>query len=273
MKVIFNDKSLHGQFKDFDEADDYFSEAFIKMFNVLSENEIMLYKSVDTFNCYVTSTCKLVDLLQMSGMPFIAVLRKIIQNPYLDDIPADGLEEFFSDAKLLTVDKECNEKFDNRTVSYVYDEVDCELEQFCSLKGELTILLHEYPDKLVYTIQKYPYVNNTRVRVTKTATKDLEEVVLTKNDAVKIVKEIDDMLHSMLKGAKTRWWDILDRDNSIFEYRQSISSNREYRITFVRDREITLLTAFVKKEESTRKSEIDRAKNVKSRLADRCCGA
>lgn len=266
MKAIFNNTSLHGQFCDVDEAGDYFSGVFIRLYRALTDNHVMLYKNSETFACKVTPSETLLDIMNMHGVPYVSVLRLVVADPYLDTLQDEVADAFWQDVKLLTVDESQDRANDGKRADYSYNGTTHNLEQFCTYKGVLEALVRDSTDRIIYALSRYPYMEERRVVLSEFVKKDINRTKFTPDDAVAIVQNLDMLILFKSKGESSHWWGSLVSKEGIFEYRLSISANREYRITFLWDKDIKFLTAFIKKSQTTPKAEIDRACKVKRNL-------
>lgn len=84
---------------------------------------------------------------------------------------------------------------------------------------------------------------------------------LTLDDIWTILINIEEMIKGVSSGVKNRFWDSLS--DGLFEYRNSISAGREFRLFFIQDECIVFLNGFIKKTQKTPKIELDKAKKIK----------
>ena len=127
----------------------------------------------------------------------------------------------------------------------------------------LRLIVRDMPKQLVFAMYRYDFIQGKRVEGTDALDKDLVGILLTADDAEKVLIHINDMIEARNSGKKTHWWDQLDGD--IYEYRVTVKSG-ELRMSHIWGEKIIFLTAFMKKTERTTNYEIRRAKKLRSKV-------
>lgn len=283
MELIINDFSMTGQFVCYEEFEEYFIETLKDVLDVIEKKKIPLYKISDMLIRPIVADMTLAQILRKkSNTAAMYILKKkigqLMDNPYLDgehirtkenvvyEYPGKcGEPNCFTEA----IERACPlisfKHVDYKEPSFACkkDEQGILLPNICTKSDLLEWYLKNVPEDIQYIVEEYPFfpkVVFAKVGQRCYAEEAILENELTSDDIQKIFRHIPDMMHDLLTGNKTHWWDSIERD--IFEYRVSISESREFRILLFWKKNLYFLNGFIKKTGSTPEREKVKARNI-----------
>lgn len=297
MELILNDLSLHGQFEEIDDFEDYFIEYLNKPIDLIIDQRIPLLKKQDTYNRKITRDITLDKYLKEAFNRSAATLmkEKIIKlayyEPYWDE--ADELQSksgidyqypakqeivkqhpdeqsepnCFTEAierkcPLLSIQKD--NKAEEKIECY-RDQEPVEIINITNVNTFLNAYLRDDIHNIRFAIEHYQA--NKTMKCAEVSGKCYTENALLENnlkeqDIQKFLDNIRTVIDDKSNGRKTHWWDSIKED--ICEYRLSVSDGRELRVLFWWGEELVFLNGFIKKTEKTPPKEIKLAERIKN---------
>ena len=288
MELILNDFSIDGQFATIDEFETYFIHQLNPVMKVIIEQNIPFYKRMDTFSRLLTDKISIANYIQTANNPVSTMIKKNLINttysePYWDEkgqMRSDDKADYdysgeYEEPNCFTEVIERNESlFSFPCDKFIEKEIVCfrnneerRVKNICSVKDLLCSYLESDKANLKYVFEKYPFEKNIKfasVNGKCYAEEALFSQELLMDDIVKIFINIPQLIDDKATGNKTHWWDNIERD--IFEYRVSISSNREFRILFLWEEEIVFMNGFIKKSVKTPESEKKKARMIRKNM-------
>lgn len=282
MDLVLNDCSIVGQFKNYEEFEEYFISVLNAVFEVIDEKKMTLYKMSSLLNCRIIGDFTLAQVLAaISNSAVAAVLRRriihIMSNPYLDNesktVPGIAYEypgkteepNCFTEAieRRLPLLSFPEQKYSDSFFACRRNGEQFNIHNIKDVKDLLDVYLTEENKDIIYILRKYPFpkkVNFAELNGRCYAEKALLENELSYEDFHKIVKQIPDLIDDKLHGRKTHRWDSIE--GKINEYRVTVSGSREFRLFFLWEEEIVFLNGFIKKTPATPKAEKQKAKDI-----------
>lgn len=288
MDIILNDKSICGQFETEEAFADALVDVILPMLKSMESMQASLLKSDETYKCLITKNKNFLDIVYSRSYPEFVRLKSIIvqlysSNPYWQhDSCYDVLSEY--DYPFKTNEPNSFTEAIDRKIGILsfpeggYDGFD----YFACKKNDDEILVsnirrkHEYlmyvlkncPTRLCEAIELAEYSKKITIEVSEECRKSIDDLGLSSEDVINIFANLDNMIDAILNGRKNRFWDRYADET--FEYRLTISDNRELRIYFLWGRKIILLWALIKKtgriEGDEKKHILSVAKKYKSKI-------
>lgn len=290
MELILNDYSVSGQFISYDDFTDYVLDVLAPILDLVIENQIPFLKRQSFYDCKITKELSLNDILMHTGDPVIYKIRNYIsqlgyQPPYWDDSP---LSQKTIEYQYPAEDDEPNcftEVIERKgaLLSFPCDGYDTE-SFLCKRDDETVVIqnvketksfLHTYLLDDIrntrYVIEKYPFQNQTKIILATVKGRCYAEEALLNNglnleDMKKFLYAVPRMIEGLTRGEKNDYWDMLRK--GIFEFRIRVSSNRIFRLLFFQRGGIIFLNGFIKKQQTTPNSEIEKAELIKKQYLD-----
>lgn len=290
MEVIWNEFSLDGQFESL-EGDflEYFKSELRPILDTASENEIRIFKKNDFYDCKITKDISIFGLLKQINSPIATLLKNYIvktafEKPFWDEnehtckeasyeypveveAPNCFTEAIERDIPLYSFP---HHKFKTADFVCMKNNEEVRVENIRNFKEFLLAFLKVHMNAVSYVLEKYPYLNNRKVRCAVIDGKCYAEEALLENDLEcedlkNIVVNIPVLMDNLLRGEKTKLWDTFGK--GLFEYRMDVSSDRIFRLFFIQaDEKIIFLNGFIKKSQKTPKHELDKAKRIMAQI-------
>lgn len=277
MDIILNDKSLDGQFSSIDDFTDSVFEHTIPILNLMDEKKMRLLKSQDTYNGQVTEDRTLIELFRIqSNSPELTMLKKLLvaklcEEPFWEDDCRSDKTAIYSLDKVELEKPNCiTEAFERNgmLLSFQHDKF---------LKGTLSIEKNGRVDKVRNAYKKEQVLEHCiesqsinvieylrlsqfpmKIRFLEKGNvcyaKELfDNETFETTDYEKIRDNISVMIACMLDGKNSRFSkDMEVKGVSLFEFRTTVSANRELRIFYVyAQNEIVFLNGCIKKSGKT----------------------
>ncbi len=288
MELILNDFSIAGQFEAIGDFEEYFIKQLNPVMQMVLERKIPFYKRTDTYSRRLTKDVSITDYIRTANNPVATLMKAdLIQitytEPYWDDeeqLQSDDKVDYrypgeYEEPNCFTEVIERNEElfsfpcdeFPEKEIVCFRNNEERRVANICSMTDLLCSYLKSDKENLKYVFEKYPFKKKIKfasVNGKCYAEEALLSPELLMNDIVKIFINIPKLIEDKAAGNKTHWWDSIERD--IFEYRVSISSNREYRILFLWRSELIFLNGFVKKTAATPESEKKKARMIMNNM-------
>lgn len=286
MDIILNDYSLDGKFDDLDSFIEWFNVEFKNILDYLIEKHYRLLKKSDLYLRKITAQKSLLEILNISGDPAITRIKLYIQKmafrePYWDnelktnldidyfcpmdnDIPNCFTEAIERDKVVISLK---HEDFNCNIINYKRDGIDGTIYNINTYINFLIWLLGQKENSTKYIFENYRYQQNVyfpQINNRCYAAEAIDNNDLIIKDKIAILNNISNMIESMKKGEKTRFWDSIR--NGIFEYRISVSNGREFRLLFFQSGGIYFLNGFIKKTNNTPIKEIELAEKLKQKI-------
>lgn len=251
---------------------------------MVADRKVLFYKRMDTFARFITKDMTYAAYLSQQNNTIATLVKKYIvqmayHEPFWDaenlrrtdstknyDYPY-GAEEpnCFTEA----IERECS-LFSFPSEQFTKDAFTCKKDTEEIVVDNIkntTMFLHTYlrmhPEQIKYILEHYPF--EKRVVLACVGNRCYAEEALLQNelameDLQKILMNLPKMIDDKSNGRKTHWWDSIE--NNIYEYRVSVSSNREFRLFFVWEEKLMFLNGFVKKTQQTPESEKKKAREI-----------
>ena len=288
MELILNDLSLHGQFAEIDDFEDYFIEYLNELIDFIIEQKIPLLKKSDTYNRKITKNVTMQTYFREASNRTVATIikKKIvdmsIDEPYWD---AGGMIQSKLDIDYQYPDKQSEpncftEAIERRCPllsiregNRIESEIECyrdeELVKIANITNRKTFLdayIKVDISNARFVIEHYQ--ENKVVKCAEISGKCYTENALMENnlneqDIQKFIDNIQTLIDDKSNGRKTHWWDSIKGD--ICEYRLSVSGGRELRVLFQWGKELIFLNGFIKKTDKTPPKEIKLAERIKNK--------
>lgn len=285
MELILNDLSLHGQFANIDDFEDYFIEYLNKPINSIIEQKIPLLKRQDSYSRQITKDVTMFTYFKKSSNRTVATIIKkqivdmAIDEPYWDaeDMmrTKSGIEYQYPDKQpepncyTEAIERKCpllSIQKDNRAEEKIQchrDKEPVETASITDLNTFLNAYLKDDIRNIRYVIEHYQMPKT--IKCAEISGKCYTESALLENDLneqdiQKFLDNIPTLIKDKSSGSSSHWWKSIKDD--ISEYRLTVSSGREFRVLFQWGEELTLLNGFIKKTEKTPPGEIKLAERI-----------
>lgn len=287
MEVIINDLSLNAQFEDIDDFLDSLNECTIPILDILEKLNIQILSSYNSFGLMVTKDKTLYDILAIKGSPEIRKFKRQLQElffdePYWDSNPK-SINNIYECSFTSENNKYCLAEALERSCSVISFENDqfkeitiiirkdgkCHLvNNFYNKDGLLDVFRENGQiSQLDYLLQKYSLSESFGMRVGKNYFDEfIQEASLVGEDVEKIINDIERFI-LLLKENKDLGRLSKPIEGKLKEFRTSISDSREIRIFYIeKSAKVIFLNGFLKKTQKTPEREIEKAKNIMSKL-------
>lgn len=284
MELILNDYSIAGQFETLDSFETYFINQLDPAMQIVIERKIPFYKRMDTFSRLLTDNISVNDYIRAVNNPVatrikVNLIQMAYAEPYWDEkeqLQSDENVDYrypgeYEEPNCFTEVIERNESiFSFPYDKYMEKEIQCfrnnEERRIVNVHSKAELFFTYLKDdktNLKYVFENYPFERHIKFACVNEKC-HTEEALLSPEilmcDIEKIFMNIPKLIEDKSAGKKTHWWDSIEND--IFEYRVSISSNREFRIFFLWRNEIIFLNGFIKKTMSTPENEKKKARAI-----------
>lgn len=288
MELILNDFSIDGQFATIDEFETYFIQQLNPVMQVIIEQNIPFYKRMDTFSRLLTDKISIANYIQTANNPVSTMIKKNLINttysePYWDEkeqMRSDDKADYeypgeYEEPNCFTEVIERNEslvsfpsdKFRKKEIHCKRNGEERNVANICNVIDLYDFYLKDDKTNIRYVFEHYPFEKGVKFACINGTcyTEDAlcsQEILM--EDVIKIFNNIPMLIRDKASGSKTHWWDTIE--SGIFEYRVSISSNREFRILFLWEEEIVFMNGFIKKSVKTLESEKKKARMIKKNI-------
>lgn len=284
MELILNDYSIAGQFETLDSFETYFINQLDPAMQIAIKRKIPFYKRMDTFSRLLTKKESIDDYIRAINNPVASRIKvNLIQMAYAepywdqdgqirtrDDVSYQYPGEYeepncFTEAieRRETLFSFPHEDFQKKEILCFRNDEECRVTNICNTTDLYHTYLKADKSNLKYVFENYPFEKHIKFACVNEKC-HAEEALLSPEilmcDIEKIFANIPKLIEDKSAGKKTHWWDSIEND--IFEYRVSISSNREFRIFFLWRNEIIFLNGFIKKTMSTPENEKKKARAI-----------
>lgn len=284
MELILNDFSIDGQFATIDEFETYFIHQLNPVMEVVIEQNIPFCKRMDTFSRMLTDKISIVNYIRKANNSISTMIKNNLINATYGEPYWDEKEQMKSDDRVnyeypgeneepncFTEVIERNESlFSFPCDKFIEKEIHCKrngeernVANICNVTDLYYFYLKDDKTNIRYVFEHYPFEKGVKfacvngICYTEDALRSQELLI---EDVVKIFNNIPMLIRDKASGNKTHWWDTIE--SGIFEYRVSISSNREFRILFLWEKEIVFMNGFIKKSVKTPESEKKKARMI-----------
>ena len=289
MELILNDLSLHGQFAELDDFEDYFIEYLNKPIDFIIDQRIPLLKKQDTFNRKITKDTTMYTYFREASNRTVATIIKkkivdmAIDEPFWDtkdrmrskpDIKNYQYPDKQSEPNCFTeaIERKCpllsiqKDNMAEERIECYRDQESVEIANITNVNTFLNAYIKEDIHNIRYVIEHYQL--SKTIRCAEVSGRCYTESALLENnlneqDIRKFLDNIQTLIDDKSNGRKTHWWDSIKDD--ICEYRLSVSDGRELRVLFQWGEELTFLNGFIKKTDKTPPKEIKLAERIKNK--------